>query len=335
MGIEKLKMRNKKHKIIERIICEIKNNKSFLIVAHDNLDGDALGAGLALGLALTKLNKNAKFLISSQVPEKYRFLPGIKELAVNSANFIDYDILFSVDTACWEQLSTLKPVFFKKHTIINIDHHVDNALFGKINWVCKDASAAGEQIFELIDTLGIIDPDIATCLYTSIITDTGSFQYSNTTQETHRIVASLIGKGASPVYISRHIYENIPLARLRLIMCAFSTLKTTHNNQIVWLWITNAMYKKSGAKKEDTEGLIDYLKAIAGVKVAIVFKETLKKNEFRVTFRSKDENILVNNIAHHFNGGGHRAAAGCNVNGTKKETEKKVLRATLEEFNKK
>ena len=326
------------NKIIDQIINTIKKNQNFLIVAHDNLDGDSIGSELALALAIKSLNKKVQILLNEPIPAQYRFLPGLPKLIVSTKELDKPnsvkdkkipDVLFVLDTAGWNQIKKIKPVQFNKQTIINIDHHIDNKRFGDINWVDPKASAVGEQIYGLLKRLPVIlTKDIAKCLYTAIITDTGSFQYANTTAATHKIISHLLTLGIYPHLISGQIYENISLSRLRLLQLALKRLESTgKDNQIIYTWITRKMLKKAHAKQEDTGGFIDYLKAAKGIKIAIVFKENTKPGEIRVNFRSKDQKIFVNEIAHQFGGGGHPAAAGCTVYGSGKEVKKKVLNA--------
>lgn len=306
----------------------IKENDKFLITVHDNVDGDSLGSALALGIALRDMGKDIKILLKSPVPERYKFLPGINKLTIDKADIKKYNILFVLDTAGWGQIPGLNPDSFRIYTIVNIDHHVDNKRFGALNWIDRQAGATGEMIYNLLKNIEApITKNIATCLYTAILTDTGCFQFANTTGATHKIAARLLETGISPSIISNMVYERMPVSRLKLLQKALGSLKTGYRNKIIWMWITQKMLKESGAKREDTEGFIEYLRATAGIKVAIVFKETNVKNRIRITFRSKDQKIHVNKIAHKFNGGGHPAAAGCTIKGTKEEIEKKVLRA--------
>lgn len=323
----KLKMQNEKRKTVSEIIKIIKQNNKFLITAHDNLDGDAIGSGLALCFALDRIGKQVKFLLRTPVPSRYNFLPGIKKYITNKIDLKTYKLLFIIDTAGWDQLEDFDSTLLKEHTIINIDHHVDNSISGQINWIDHKASAVGEQVYALLKKIKIpISRDIAACLYTSIITDTGCFQFTNTTQLTHKIAADLIKSGIPITKIYEQIYERMSLSRLNLLRCALSTLKADLHNKIIWLWITQRMFKETRTDRTDVEGFIDYIKAVEGIKIAIIFKESTVKNEIRVTFRSKTPNIRVNEIAHNFNGGGHPAAAGCTVKGRNKEVEEKVLK---------
>jgi len=316
------------NKIINEITKIIKNNNSFLILAHDNPDGDSIGSCLALGLALKKLNKKVHILLGGTIPTRYLFLPGIKKIILNSRS-MSYpnksDVIFTLDTAVWNQIAKYKDKQFKDKTVINIDHHIDNNKFGDINWVDPKASAVGEQIYYLIKKLlPKMTTEMAICLYTAITTDTGNFQYSNTTSKTHNIISQLLKFDFLPHTISKKIYENISFYKLKLLELSLKTIKKQDN--IIWAWITNKMLKQSRAKMEDTEGFIDYLKSVSGIKIAIIFKECIKPNETRVTFRSKNNKIFVNELAHHFGGGGHPAAAGCTIYGNPIKTESKVIK---------
>jgi phosphoesterase RecJ-like protein len=319
--------------VLSKIIDIIQKNKNFLVTAHDNLDGDGFGSGLALCFALEQLGKKAKFLLKTPIPTRYKFLPGVEKFTAENINLKNYDTLVSLDTAGWDQLEQLSPEMFSDYTIVNIDHHVDNTKFGSINWIETKASAVGEQIYVLLRDLKIqITADIATCLYTSILTDTGCFQFTNTTSETHLIIGDLIRSGISPAVIYEQIYERMSLTRLNLLKLALSTVKTDSKGQIIWMWITQKMFSDTGTNRADTEGFIDYIKAVDGVKVAFVLKESNTKGEIRVTFRSRVPSIQVNLIAHRFDGGGHPAASGCTIKGTNEEVEKRVVETVKNEI---
>lgn len=320
----------KMESIINKIIDIIRKNNNFVILSHDNLDGDSLGSGLALGFALRSMDKKVKILINEPIPEKYKFLPGINTL-VAKYSFLKNkknsktNVLITLDTAGLNQMGHFNPKQFEKQTIVNIDHHIDNKRFGHINWIDPKASAVGEQIYTLIKNMpSPITTNIAICLYTAILTDTGSFQFSNTTPMTHKIVSNLLNFKVFPRVITKHVYGNIPLSKLKLLNLALDTVKT--QNQIIWIWVTNKMLNDSNAKPEDIEGFIDKIKSVTNIKVAILFRETQKTREIRVTFRSKNPTIHVNKIAHKFGGGGHKAAAGCTIYGNRKQIENKVLK---------
>lgn len=314
-------------RITNEIIKTIKNKNSFLILAHNNPDGDATGSCLALAFALAKLKKKVKFLLPYPIPQRYRFLPGLNKFSTSKMPHRKPEAIFILDTAGWQQIEYINPKDFNHIPVINIDHHIDNKRMGNINWIDTKASAVGEQIYQLLKELKTtITKNIATCLYTALVTDSGGFRYSNTTTKTHKIAASLLASGIKPQDICAQLYENIPLCKIKLLQAGLETVKTNLQGQIIWMWITRTMFKQTKTKQEHTEEFIDFLKCIAGVKVAIVFREGKRHNEQRVTFRSRDPLIAVNKIAHNFNGGGHPAASGCTVFGSRQQIEQAVLK---------
>ena len=316
--------------LCRKIAGVIAGHRHFLICAHDHMDGDSLGSALALGLALKKMGKSAHILLNTPVPCRYKFLPGIKTLGTVKPNWSKLQVLFALDTAGWGQIAAKLPESFQGNHIINIDHHIDNHRFGSINWINTSASAVGEQIFFLLKSIKVpLTDKIAACLYTSIVTDTGCFQFSNTTSITHQIAAVLFNTGINPAKISTQIYQSTPPERLKLLQSALSTLRYEYSRQIIWMKITRQMFVHAGAAREDAEGFIDELKAVAGTKVALIFKQEPNKKDIRVTFRSKNPRIMVNKIAHLFGGGGHPAAAGCTVTGNIDKVAGKVLHATI------
>jgi phosphoesterase RecJ-like protein len=177
-----------------------------------------------------------------------------------------------------------------------------------------------------------INADIAACLYAAILTDTGSFQFPNTTPESLRIAAELLEYGFDLGHLARHIYGSFPLARAKLLRGILDNLRLAHNDRIAYYWITRDLYRTSGALGEDTEGLIDHARAIDTVVVAVMFEETDEPNKFRMSFRSKHPHVDVNRIAARFGGGGHREAAGARITGTKEEVERSVIAAIEEEL---
>jgi len=323
-------------KITNEIIKAIKNKNNFIILAHSNPDGDATGSSLALALALTKLKKKVKIFLPYSTPERYKFLPGLNKFSISKMPHRKPEAIIILDTAGWKQIEKINPKDFDHIPVINIDHHIDNKKFGSINWIDTKASAVGEQIYQLLKELKItITKDIATCLYTALVTDSGGFRYSNTTTQTHKIASNLLVSGIKPQDICTHLYENIPLCKLKLLQTGLKTIKTSQQGQIIWMWITRKMFKQTKAKQEHTEEFIDFLKCTAGVKVAVVFREGKRHNEQRVTFRSRDPLIAVNKIAHKFNGGGHPAASGCTVFGSRQQTEQAVLKEVRKAIRKK
>jgi len=307
------------------------SQNSFLVLTHHRPDGDAVGSQLALAILLKNLGKQVAAWNDDEVPAKFRFLPQSQLIARPPAEPKDFDVVIAIDTSTWQRLgSTAQRIGNKKH-FINIDHHVSNEKFADINWIVPAAPASGQIAFDLIKRGGFkLTRDIATCLFAAISTDTGSFSYASTTAESLRVAAELVDTGIDVGEICRHVYESYPYARLMLLQKALAQLQLTDRNRVAYTWVTTEMYEESGAKREDTEGLIDYARAIDGVVVAILFEEMAEPGKIRVSLRSKHPRVDVNSVARRFGGGGHREAAGARISGAPRETESKVLAAVSE-----
>lgn len=306
----------------------IRSQNSFLVLTHYRPDGDAIGSQLALVLLLKDLGKQVAAWNDDEVPAKFRFLPHVDLIRQPPAQPQDFDVVIAIDSSTWQRVGTSGQRIGQKKHFINIDHHVSNDKFADINWIVTEAPASGQIAYDLIHRGGFtLTRDIATCLFVAISTDTGSFSFGNTTAESLRVAAELVGAGVPVADVSRHVYESYPYARLQLLQMALAELKMTHHNRIAWYWITNEMYEETGAKREDTEGLIDYARAIEGVVVAVLFEELPEPNKVRISLRSKHPKIDVNSIARHFGGGGHREAAGARLTGQPRELEQKVTDA--------
>ncbi len=324
---------------MEKVIEAIKRNKRFLITAHINLEGDSLGSQLAMKELLIGMGKDAFILDSDAVPEHYKFLPGAREVsnALNSSK--DFDAAIVLDCPTLKRVGKVKDIIKKKaKLVINIDHHISNEKFGDINWVEPNASSAGEMVYRLFKEAGIkLTKEVALSLYIAILTDTGSFNYDNTSSVTHEIAGELLGYGLDPAVVSESVYERRSVEDLKLLGLVLATIKLRQDSTIAYLYVTKDMIDKTGADIAKSEGLINYARSIDKVKVAILFKEDLRdRNKINVSFRSKGngETIDVNRIASFFGGGGHMRASGCVIKGSLKETKKKVL-AKVEEALKK
>ncbi|MDP8263381.1 MAG: DHH family phosphoesterase [Candidatus Ancaeobacter aquaticus] len=311
----------------EKIIQVIKNEKKFTLFTHESSDGDCIGSQLAFARALKKLKKDV-ICVGERVPLKYQFLYSQetihardprKDTASRVAVFFDTT---SLDRVAGASVSDLK----KYKTLINIDHHVSNDRFGTYNLIDASASSVGEMIYTLLVRAAVeISPDIAAPLYVAILTDTGMFQYANTTRSTHAVIGALLESGIDQFRIYQHVYENVPLAKLKLLQYALATLQIDGHGKIVSMWLTRTMFKKAHAREELSEDVINYARSVEGSVVAVVFKETEKRGVIKVSLRSKSKKADVNKIAACFGGGGHSAAAGCTIRGAKKVVEKKVI----------
>ncbi|HUK82108.1 MAG TPA: bifunctional oligoribonuclease/PAP phosphatase NrnA [Verrucomicrobiae bacterium] len=304
----------------------LRTQNSFLVLTHYRPDGDAVGSQIALALLLKDLGKQVDAWNDDEVPAKFRFLPGSAIVQRPPAEPKDFDVVIAIDVSAWQRVGgAAEKIRARKH-FINIDHHVSNERFADINWIVPDSPASGQITYDLIKRGGFtLTRDIATCLFAAISTDTGSFTYPNTTAKCLRVAAELVETGLNVGDISRHIYESYPYARLQLLQMALADLQLAHDNRVAYYWVTNEMYEESGAKREDTEGLIDYARSIDGVYVAILFEELPELNKVRISLRSKHPNVDVNSIARRFGGGGHHEAAGARITGESHEIEAKVL----------
>jgi len=315
-----------------RQIAELlRSQNSFLVLTHYRPDGDAVGSQLALAILLKGLGKQVEAWNDDDVPAKFRFLPQSNLITRPPAEPKDFDVVLAIDTSTWQRLGSAAQRIGHKKYFINIDHHVSNEKFADINWIVPQAPASGQIAFDLIKRGGFkLTREIATCLFAAISTDTGSFSYGSTTAESLRVAAELVDTGIDVGEICRHVYESYPYARLMLLQKALAQLQLTDRNRIAYTWVTTEMYEESGAKREDTEGLIDYARAIDGVLVAILFEEMAEPGKIRISLRSKHPRIDVNSVARRFGGGGHREAAGARISGQPRETEGKVLAAVSE-----
>lgn len=312
-------------------ICKIiRQEKSFLILTHYRPDGDAVGSQLALTILLKNLGKHVEAWNDDEVPAKFQFLPNIGMIQRPPDTPGDFDVVIAIDSSTWQRVGTAGERVGKKKHFINIDHHVSNEEFAEINWIVPQAPASGQIAYDLIHRGGFkLTKEIATCLFIAISTDTGSFSFGSTTAESLRVAAQLVEAGVDVGEASRHVYESYPYARLQLLQMALAELKMAHHNRIAYYWVTNEMYEESGAKREDTEGLIDYARSIDGVVVAVLFEELTDPGKVRISFRSKNAKVDVNSIARHFGGGGHREAAGARITGEPREIEHKVISAII------
>lgn len=297
----------------------------FAVLGHVRPDGDALGSQLALGLSLKQLGKDVRIWNEEGMLEKYNFLPDANLLTKPPTEPEDVDVAIALDTAIQNRLGTTLPAIRSAKLWINIDHHPSNPGYGDLVYIDSKAPATGQILFELIKSEKLpLDSAIAQNLYVAISTDTGSFQYPNTTARTFEIAAELVQAGVDVGRVSQLIYENYPRRRVELLRDLLGTMRFEANGRVASFSLSLATAKKLGALPEDNEGLIDHLRAISGVIVAVFFEE-LPDGKVRVSMRSKNEKVNVCAICEKFGGGGHVLAAGARVRGTLAEVEKKIL----------
>ena len=310
---------------MQAVIAAIKKHNSFTVSAHVNPEGDALGSAMGLASLLRRLGKKAIVANDGGIPKEYDYLPRCAPV-LREKQKISVEAAIIVDVPTLERLGRMRPIIEKAPLVINIDHHVSNKRFGDINWVDPNAAAVGEMVFRLYRAFRI-RPSLkeATCLYLSLVTDTGSFRYMNTTPFVHEIASELLAIGVSPLEISQHLYEAYSPSDLKFLGELLKQVRHVSNGRIAWLEVTRALVNKFKAGSEITDVLVNYPRSIKTAEVAFVLKEAREKGLIRISFRSKGR-IDVNEIAKHFGGGGHKAASGCTIHGTLSDAREKVLR---------
>jgi phosphoesterase RecJ-like protein len=299
---------------LERAAAELRDRDRFLLTAHEGPDGDALGSLLGLHKVLTQLGKDSVMFMAAKefpLPIEYRFLPLEEVFHEAPADMADRTVVFldcgNIDRMPVEWLTA------GGNDVINIDHHHDNTRFGDINLVEVGASCTAEIVYDLALLLGArITPEIASALYVGLITDTGKFMYENTNAHTHRVAADLIDAGVNVDDTYRRLYEHVPIEKLRLVSRALDKISSYVDGKLAVSYITTADYEATGAAEEMTEGLIDNLRSIEGVKVAAVIRDLGDRGRAarKVSLRSSAGDVDVSAIARINGGGGHKRAAG-------------------------
>lgn len=294
-------------------------------------DGDSIGSSLALMIALRSLNKNAYIVSMEKVPENLNFLPFSNEIDGKHDNIEDdTDLVIIVDCGDIKRVNAQIDMETRNYRLLVIDHHMTNEMFGDFNFVDVKAAAAAELIYKIIVELGIVlNKNIAECLYSSIITDTGSFKHSSTSATTHMIAAKLISTGINFSAIHRKLFENIKYQKLRLYGLVFNTMKLV-DNKICILKITNAMLKENGTDTCDTSDIISLGLQIDTAEVAVLLKEN--NDGVKISLRSK-EAVDVRKVAEKFGGGGHIRASGIYIeNVTMSDAEQLIINEIRKEI---
>jgi bifunctional oligoribonuclease and PAP phosphatase NrnA len=295
--------------MIEGVLSAIGRADHLLVTAHARPDGDAVGSLLACWMMLQKMGKKADMALSDRVPVIYRGLPCaglVRHWSHVDGNY-DTVILLECDGIPRTRLGGLENRF-----LINIDHHTSGRAFADVNWVDSNACAVAELIYHLAGAAGIdLTPEMATCLYTAVLSDTGSFCYEGTDAHTFELARNLVRKGADPVRIAQNVYFSNPAAKMLLLGAALANLQ--HDGNLAWLWVSENDMNRTNAVEEDCEGIVNYAIAIAGIEVAVFLRE-LRDHRVRLSLRSKGR-VNVATLAERFGGGGHENASGCTLDG--------------------
>jgi len=312
---------------LSKIISVLEEKQSFIITGHVSPEGDVIGSGMALALALRGMGKKAEVVNQDPIPQQLLFLPHEGLFSQQKTITQPAEVLIVVDSGSFERTGYAGPISIP--TIINIDHHVTNPSYGDINWVLPTAMATGEMIYDLLKAMDIqMTPSIATCLYTALITETGSFRYVNTTSRALQIAGEMIEKGANPFHIATALFEANPPGRLKLLGEVLTAMKISADKRIAWIQVTQGQLRKTGTTLEDTEDFVTYPRSIEGVEVAVFFRE-VGPEQYKISFRSQGK-VDVALLAKRWGGGGHMYAAGCTRFGPW-ETVRDAILASVQE----
>src|ERR671935_2988022 len=291
----------------------IRNNDRFLITTHENPDGDALGSLLAMHLALRQLGKDAEMVLhgDAPLPGEYAFMP-LAELRRRWPDDVSERVLLALDCANESRIADPE-VLGRVPLSVDVDHHHDNTRFGRINLIVPDASSTGEVVRDLLRELDVpLTPEIAEALYIALVTDTGRFQYSNTTPKALRLAAELVEAGADVHRIFQWVYETVQFAKLKLLARALERAQIYDGGRLVVSYLLRNDFADIGAAEAYSEGIIDYLRAVEGADMAALIREPPRSNgpARRVSLRASNDELDVSAIARKSGGGGHRQAAG-------------------------
>ncbi len=341
-----------------RAVEALKAARRIVIMLHQRPDGDSIGSSLALGLGLRQLGKDVVLVRSDDLPDNMRFLRGSQEFRLHGEVEGPFDAAVFLDCGDVSRVGEARRLLEGVAVIVNVDHHLSNTRFGHVNWIEPEAAATGELVYRLLLDLGVrVDADMAAAIYASVVTDTGSFNYENTRAGTHRLAARLIELGVDPAEAGRQIWEERPPSSLRLLAEGLATLSVDPDGRLAWVELSLAAFRRAGAERWESEGIVNYPRQIKGVEVAALFIEerepvpsspgaareggasadgdvpargaaagTGEPGEVKVSLRS-NRWVDVSRIAAAFGGGGHARAAGCTVAGSLPEVRERVLAA--------
>lgn len=297
-------------KPLDQIVAAIGDAERILVATHIHPDGDALGSQLAMGEILTALGKQVVLYTESEISHLYSFLPGCEKLQTGLPDLAKFDCLLALDCGDCFRLGLKSEEMLAATKVIVIDHHAGHKDFGALRWVDSHRASTGEMVYDLATALGVdLNYEAAYCLYTAIVSDTGSFKYSSTTADTFRVAGELLKKGVKPSEVAGKLFDNFSLSRLQLLKEVLATLALYKDEQIAMISVTQPMFEKTGTEAADTETFINYPRSLDTVKVAAFLKEA-PQGMISVSLRSKSQ-YDVAKVAAKFGGGGHRNAAGC------------------------
>lgn len=315
--------------MMKKIIDQLQKSQNIFVASHSNPDGDAIGALLSTGLALKAMHKDVRMFNQSAIPAVYRFLPSVQLIRQEADDMETYDTVVVLDCGSIERIGPMAQQARKAGTIINIDHHITNTRFGHLHLIDPEACATSAIVYRIIKKMNIdISCPMAAAIYTGILTDTGSFRFSNTNRQAFAICSEMIERGANPYEIAQHVYGHYSLGRIKLLNLALDSLEISANGKTSIMSLTQDMLDITRTQEEDIDGIINYARRIEDVKVAALIHEVAgngrARRQYHVSLRS-DGDVNVALIAAEFGGGGHANAAGFSVEATLSDLKNKIF----------
>ncbi len=316
---------------MEQIIQQLKNSHEVLLATHSNPDGDAIGSLIAMGLALAAIGKKITLHDESPIPAVYRFLPAVSRVVRKITSVDAYDTAVILDCGDLQRIGKAALLVGRIPVTINIDHHFTNSGFGSLQYIDTAACATSEIVYTIIKRMAVpISQDMAVAIYSGILTDTGSFRFSNTNRAAFAICEEMVELGVNPYHIAQHVYGTYSLGRIKLLNLALDSIEISPNGKLSLMTVTRNMLNETKTQPEDADGLINYARRIEAVKLAVLIQE-IKNNRcepgdtlFHVSLRS-DGDIDVAAIASTFGGGGHVGAAGFSIKTTLPELKSEIF----------
>ena len=304
---------------IDAVLQTLRDGERFLVCSHASPDGDAVGSILAMGMLLEQMGKRVDLVTADRVPANFRNLPGAESIRTGLRVHGPYDAAILLEC---DGLERTKLRGLERFYIVNIDHHATGKAFGHLNWIDRDAASLGELVFRLIKEAGAtVTPEMATCIYTTLLTDTGGFRYGGTSASTFGLAQELVLAGANPVKIAQDVYFSTATSKLLLLGAALANLQ--REGRLAWLWVNQNDMLRSCAADEDCEGIANCALSIAGVEAA-VFLRDMPDQQVRISLRSKGKaNVAA--VAQRLDGGGHDNAAGCTLPGPLNRALEQIL----------
>lgn len=322
-----------------QIVRQLKKSERIFVASHESPDGDAVGSLLATCLVLKAMGSQVVCYNPSQIPAVYRFLPGVDAITRDPSTVARCDTAVILDCGNLSRIGSVSDQVAAMPTVINIDHHVTNTNFGTHRLIDIEACATAAIIYRLVKAADLpLTQDVATCLYTGILTDTGSFRFSNTNREVFAICDDLTAQGVDPYAVAQHVYGTYSLGRIKLLNLALDSIELSANGQMSIMTLTQQMLNATRTQPEDADGLINYARRIEDVKVAALIQELADndgalqpvnggRRSYHVSLRS-DGSVDVAEIAMSFGGGGHPNASGFSI-----ETTLTELKATIRDLS--